>query len=353
MRIGAARVPTGCIAAVVSYPVHRRQGIATALMQDAIDYAQSHQYPLLLLDGIPKFYYRYGYSDVFDLSVQDIDRPAILAQAPSPLHVRPATAEDAEHILTLYDRHFGPLTGSFTRTLELQRHRLQYRSADNPLWMAVDAFGHPQGYLSLHAGTQRFQAQELAANTWSAGLALLQHHAHLLDGPQAPPALRYRIPPTTAILQEMIDILEVPDTSHWREPPEGWAVRSQSYHHRFTGWMARLVSLPMVAHALLPAWQARWRQALAYWSGNISLIIGEDTCTLHIEGTNLHLVDSPIRDATAVKLSPQLFTQLVFGYRSVASTLEQGERARPGEVVAALNVLFPYGHTWIPSSDWF
>jgi hypothetical protein len=109
----------------------------------------------------------------------------------------------------------------------------------------------------------------------------------------------------------------------------------------------------MVAHALLPAWQARWRQALAYWSGNISLIIGEDTCTLHIEGTNLHLVDSPIRDATAVKLSPQLFTQLVFGYRSVDSTLEQGEQARPGEVAAALNVLFPYGHTWIPSSDWF
>ena len=182
MHVGTARLLTGCIGAVVTYPDHRHQGVATALMQDAIDYAQSHDYPLLLLDGIPKFYDRYGYDDVFDVSVQDIDRAAVLAQPPSPLHLRPVTLEDAEHIVTLYNRHFGPLTGSFTRTVEWQHHRLQYRSADNPLWLAVDAAGRPQGYLALQGGAERFQAQELAADTWAAALALLQHHAHLLEG---------------------------------------------------------------------------------------------------------------------------------------------------------------------------
>ena len=54
MHVGTARLLTGCIGAVVTYPEHRHQGVATALMQDAIDYAQSHDYPLLLLDGIPK-----------------------------------------------------------------------------------------------------------------------------------------------------------------------------------------------------------------------------------------------------------------------------------------------------------
>src|SRR5207302_5940939 len=80
LRMGAAQVSTGCISAVVTYPAHRRQGVATALMQDATDYALSHRLALLLLDGIPKFYYRFGYSDVFDQSTQDIDRAAILAQ---------------------------------------------------------------------------------------------------------------------------------------------------------------------------------------------------------------------------------------------------------------------------------
>jgi hypothetical protein len=57
--------------------------------------------------------------------------------------------------------------------------------------------------------------------------------------------------------------------------------------------------------------------------------------------------------ATVVRLSPQRFTQLVFGYRPVALTLQQEAQALPDEVVAVLNVLFPYGHTWIPASDWF
>jgi hypothetical protein len=34
---------------------------------------------LLLLDGIPKFYHRYGYCDVYDLSTLELDRQALLA----------------------------------------------------------------------------------------------------------------------------------------------------------------------------------------------------------------------------------------------------------------------------------
>ena len=153
MRVGAAQLPTGCIGAVVTHPAYRHQGVATALMYDAIDYALSHQHALLLLDGIPKFYHRFGYSDVFDLSILDIERAAILAQPLSTHTVHLATPEDAASVLALYDRHFGPYAGSFTRTLEQQTHRLQHRSSDNPLWVAVDPAGGPQGYISLQGGT--------------------------------------------------------------------------------------------------------------------------------------------------------------------------------------------------------
>jgi GNAT superfamily N-acetyltransferase len=352
MHVGTAQLLTGCIGAVVTYPEHRRQGVATALMQDAIDYAQSHGYPLLLLDGIPKFYDRYVYDDVFDVSVQDIDRAAVLAQPSSPLHLRPVTLEDAEHMVTLYNRHFGPLTGSFTRTVEWQHHRIQYRSADNPLWLAVDAAGRPQGYLALQGSTESLQAQELAADTWAAALALLQHHAHLLESPNAPTVLRYRIPLSAPVLYDMIDALQVPDTSHWRHPPEEWAIRNQTYHHRFAAWMARLVSLPALAQALLPEWQARWQQSLAHWTGTIALMVDADICTLHFDNTELQLIDTPDSSIT-VRLSAQRFIQLVFGYRPVASILRREAQSPPAAAVAVLNVLFPYGQTWIPVSDWF
>src|SRR5438477_2960087 len=124
LRMGAAQLTTGCIGSVVTYPMHRYRGVATALMDDAINYALSHHHALLLLDGIPKFYHRFGYSDVFDQSSQDIDRAAILAQPPSTHTVRPATLADVGSVLALYDRHYGPYTGSFTRTAEQQAHRL-------------------------------------------------------------------------------------------------------------------------------------------------------------------------------------------------------------------------------------
>ena len=57
-------------------------------MHDAIEYAQAHKYSLLLLDGIPNFYHRYGYCDVYDLSTQEINRRAILALPESSYTVR-------------------------------------------------------------------------------------------------------------------------------------------------------------------------------------------------------------------------------------------------------------------------
>lgn len=77
--MGAARLATGCIGGVYTRAEARMQGVATALMNDAIAYALTHEYPLLLLNGIPKFYDRYGFCDVYDLSMQELDRQAILS----------------------------------------------------------------------------------------------------------------------------------------------------------------------------------------------------------------------------------------------------------------------------------
>src|SRR5947209_20016788 len=127
LRMGAANLLTGCIGSVVTHPDHRKKGVASALMRDAIQYAEQHGYALLLLDGIPKFYYRYGYVDMFDLSTVDVDRGAILAQSSQGYPVRPATADDSTHLLALYNRHYGHYTGSFARTQEYQDYLLNNR----------------------------------------------------------------------------------------------------------------------------------------------------------------------------------------------------------------------------------
>ena len=353
LHMGVAQLATGCIGTVMTYPAHRYQGVATALMYDAIDYARAHHHALLLLDGIPKFYHRFGYTDMFDQSVQDIDRAAVLEQPQSTHEVQAATKEDAASVLALYNRHYGPFTGSFMRTIEQQTHRLQHRQSDNPLWLAVHPDGFSEGYLSLRSSADRSQALEMAADNWAAALALLRHHAQLLEGPAAPSTLRYRLPPEAPILQWMIDHLEVLDTSHWKHPADEWVVRSQSFHHRDAGWMARLVNLPTFSQAMLPEWQERWRRSLSHWSGNVLLTVGDESCILHFEGSELRLVNQVIDAVEVIQLTPELFIQVVFGYRPVGWAVHQHRQFVNRDLLPVLNVLFPEGHTWIPASDWF
>lgn len=363
LRVGAARLVTGCIGGVYTRAEARNQGVATALMHDAIAYAQEHEYPLLLLDGIPKFYHRYGYCDVYDFSAHELDRQAILALPASPYTVRLSTSDDAGSLLTLYERQFGSYTGSFERSVEQETHWMHHLEQEK-LLLAIDPAGQVRGYLCLAmtqargsfflAGTQVW---ELAVDDRPAAIALLQYHVQMVNDQEgeATPASLYSMPPTSPVAGWMTEHLEVVDISSWDSPTLGWAVREQTFRHRNAGWMARLVSLSALTQAMLPEWQARWHHSLAHWSGDISLVVDDKAITLRIAGTELHLLDTPGTPANALLLTPQAFTQVVFGYAPIVRVLQQREHSQPlpDDVATVLTILFPTGQTWIPTSDWF
>ena len=352
MRIGAAKLSVGCVAAVITYPSYRHLGVATLMMYDAISYAHSQHYTLLLLDGIPKFYASFGYSDIFDPSIQDIERVALLSLPVHRYTVRPATLEDAGTILALYNQYYGSYTGSFTRTGEQQIHRLRFRSLDNPLMVSIDPEGHTQGYLSLQGETDRSQATEMAANTWFAALALLQYHAQSLDDTVSP-YLHYRLPLDSQLFLWIVDHLEAANTSHWQTTAEEGVVQSRTFYHINAGWMARPVHLSTLLQSLLPEWRRRWQQALSHWSGGISLVISEEVYHLQIEGTELDLVDTPLHQTESVRFSPQAFIQIAFGYRTISWFQNESNQFLQETTLSVLTVLFASSHTWIPSSDWF
>ncbi len=347
LRMGAATISTGCIGMVVTHPAQRQQGVATAMMEDAISFARAHGHALLLLDGIPKFYHRFGYIDVIDIGVIDIKLDAVLAQPPSPYTTRAATVEDAEGVLALYQRHYYACTGSFVRSLEQQRYRLSSR---NQPVLALAPNGEIHGYLSFIEGNI---GHEMAADNWEAMLALLHYHAHLLEGTDATETLIYRLPLDSFMVQMMIEQLEVPETSQWRHPADEWVLKSEEYHHRDAGWMARFVHLPTFMQAMLPELQARWQKGLARWMGVLRLVVGEEVATLHIAGADLRLDDEAGDSAFTVQFTPQAFTQLASGYRAVDWAVRSGQNDLSADVLAVLAVLFPQGHAWIARSDWF
>jgi predicted N-acetyltransferase YhbS len=355
LHIGGANVLVGCIGGVFTRPEYRQLRLATLLMQDTIQFACARNYAMLLLDGIPKFYYRYGYTDIFDVSLQNIVRDALLALPASSYTVRPATVEDAERLLALYNRQYGAYTGSFARSVAVQRHYLQYRfGTQNPWWLAIDADNQPRGYLVLDPSPeQRAMALELAVDDWEATVALLQHHARLVDGPDAPDALRYFLPGDAPVVEWLVDHLDVPDTAEPQHPQQRWSVLDQTYRYRYSAWMARIVHLPSLAQAMLPAWQTRWRRSLAHWAGDIVLAIGEETFALRIEGRNLRLLEQADGSARTISMTPQAFVQVLSGYRSIARVVQQSGQSLDDELRTVLTILFPTGDVWIARSDWF
>ena len=355
MQVGAARLLTCCIGSVVTHAEARLQGVGTALMRDAIAFARSRQNALLLLDGIAHFYHRFGYSDMFDLTEHTINRALVLSLPPSPAMVRLATLDDAPAMLALYQRHYGPYAGSFARTAaEYQRLMAACWSFGAAIALAVDAEGQPCGYLYTYRAPDQPFAFEAAADNWPAALALLQHHAHLLDDLPEPAAeLCWRMPPDALALHLLADHLSVSDTSGWDEPVLGWSVKSQTYQHPDAGWMARIASLQALAQAMLPEWQARWQRSALRWDGALTLAVDGESCALALEGASIHVLDQPPAHAQQVILSQQGLTQLLFSYRPLALVAAQPNHSVPADLVPVLDTLFPPGHTCIAGSDDF
>jgi predicted N-acetyltransferase YhbS len=340
--IGSSRVRVGCIGGVVTRPEYRHRGIAIALMLDALTIARQHHYGLLLLHGIADFYRQLGYMDVFeDLPHQSLERARIPEQSPPGYTVRPATADDAPAVLALYREHYGASLASFApaRTVTRQAHYLQYWPEENIPFLALNGEHRPEGYLMLSRRRGRLYAHEVAADTWPATLALLQYHSRQLDAEAEPPSeLWWPLPLTDLTFHLLAD--HFPLRSEIDSYPDG-------------GWMAQMVSLPLLVQALLPLWNERWQQRQQEWAEQFALTVSDYTIYLELLPGDIQVVESLTDSALQVSLSQQVFMQLFFGFRSITWAVLQPGQSIPGELIPVLNVLFPLGQTWIAGTDGF
>jgi len=214
--LGPARLLTGCISGVVTHLDYRHQGIATALMEDAIRSAESRHNALLFLHGLPGFYDQFGYTDVLeDLPRHIVSRNLILEQPPGAYTVRAAALVDAPALLALYQRHHSSYLGSFapTRTLTDQEHLLcNWIEATEPQSLvALSSTQDLHGYLMFAQRGSQPYIYEVAAETWPAALSLLQAHARLLKVEGEPPqTIWWPLPLASPTFYLLADHLPVP-----------------------------------------------------------------------------------------------------------------------------------------------
>ena len=340
LHMGPARLRIAGIGGVVTHPAYRHQGIARALMRDAITYATRRQLALLLLDGIPNFYAQFGYVNVLDDLTHAIASEEIHAQIPSPYTVRPATLADAPALLALHRRHYGSYPGSFARTQEWQEHLMRHRFmfAEEPPVMVLTPDDEPRGYLFPFQGrTPGYHVLEVATDDWPATLALLQYHAQLVgQRPEPPKEVLWPLPSNSSTLYLLADHV---------------AVRSETHHMVNVGWMARPAHVPTLLQALIPLWQERLRRHTVAWSGMLALEVDNATCRLEVRSGTLRMRESTSAPVDIVRLTARVFLQLLFGYRPLMWAVDQPGQAIPAPLLPLLAILFPQEPAWIAGSN--
>lgn len=344
--LGPARLRIGCLNCVATHPDYRYQGVAHALMYDAIHIAESQHYALLLLDGIANFYHKFGYVDVLEGIPQHfINRQDLPNPLPDMYTVRTATLADAPAFLTCYQRHYSSYLGSFapTRTLQRQEHLLAnwFEATDAQALIALDPEQRLHGYLMVSWKRHRLYTYEAATDTWEATLALLHAHAQLLDvESDSSQELMWPLPPTDPTFYFLAQHLLVRSNLH--SIPHG-------------GWMARPIHLPTLVQSVLPLWQAYWqdRSRLVDWTGTFALTIDDHTSFLQVTPTDIYPVATSSTSTLQVICSPQIFAQLIFGFRPLSWAELQPGQQFPAEIMSVLTTLFPVGQAWIAGSDAF
>ena len=345
----SSRLLTSCIGAVVTHPEYRKQGVAFAMLNDAVSFAQTHQHALLLLDGIPDFYHRFGFVDVLEEFEHSVSRQLIEAQPASLYSIREATLEDAPLILEMYQRHYGSYTGSFERDETYQRHFLRYRSNTTHV-LALDTNNVPRGYMLLFQLQNGYDAFEVATDDWPATLALLQHHLRInVQMNNETHEISWPLPLNSRTFYLLADHIHT---------------ITRISHKPRAGWMARAGNVSVLVEAMIPAWKTHWlhRPHALEWSGMLALSIddtgysGISHFLLGLDATGVYLLDrmtSTTHAAHTIRISQQVFMQLIFGHRPISWASRQEGQHIPETIQPVLDALFPTGNGWLPESDAF
>ena len=104
---------------------------------------------------------------------------------------------------------------------------------------------------------------------------------------------------------------------------------------------------------MLPRWREHWQHSIPAWRGVLTLTVGRDACMLDVGTAGIRLLNRPLAHSHAVNLDPQVFTQLLFGYRPLSWAAGQPNQRIPDYLMPLLHTLFPPGHAWIAGTGGF
>lgn len=332
IRLGEARLKMGGIGWVSTAPEHRRNGVADALLRDALRYMQHHGYHVSMLFGIPNYYTRFGYTTCLaehfvTVPVEDIPRVPIRF-----LRTRPVKAGDVREVQRIHESADRNVACSPLRNAGHIASRWD-RMKDAQVFLTQE--GRVAGYVLPSAGKDVVDIHEISdvdADYRPEMLAWCASHAaqHLYA------SVRFHLPP------------EHPFAVFLRGVPS----KHETRYVRDRDGMMCLVDIGETLENLVPDWESRLREyAVASERTELTLLVDGRPFRVRSNRGAIDIAAVSGRNKFSVT-APEL-VRLITGYDPWEDVYGRERRLIAPATRALFPVLFPKRNPYVHRFDRF
>ncbi|MBM3263899.1 MAG: GNAT family N-acetyltransferase [candidate division Zixibacteria bacterium] len=330
IRIGVARVRSAGVDCVVTDPAYRRRGYMTMTAQAAMTAMPSNGYALSLLNGIPGFYERFGYVNVWPQRHYVVETVHLPAERP-PYALDEFAPAHRDELAALYNAENEDNAGTAVRPT--------YRTFKYPglysgyLWQ--DGDGKPLGYVVAdHEPANEKRTVFTCVDMAGEPEQILRLTGLLARQKNYERVCFERLHPNSRLAR------------HLRR-------RTCLVETRYAAsgdFMAAVVDLSALLTQLAPELSRRLAASpLAGWSGELKLSLANQTSVLSIGASRVSVRPSCVTPHEA--RGDTAMARLIMGADSPEDLVETAEIKTSGDALALLHVLFPARQLQIASVD--
>ncbi len=333
IRIGEARLKMGGVAWVSTAPGHRRRGVATMMMGDALRYMGEHRYHVSMLFGIPDFYRQFGYATALaDYSIT-IDASEAALAAPGPARksrgIKPGDIAAIQKIHAANDQDV-PCSllrdaAHFTNKWE------RLKDAE----VVTDVNGKVVAYARIVGDGDRLSVEEcgvLSMRECAAVMALCAARAR----DRYAGRISFLLPPAHPLARYLLQYTSVHETHLVRE----------------RGGMMAFVNIGETLENMIPEWEGRIIRG-PLRDSRIELTLLVDRVPHRVRAHRGAIDIAQMAGKNKVGLTECDLMQMLTGYRLVDDLLGQRRRLLTEDARALLDAIFPKRDPYVWSLDRF
>lgn len=333
IRIGEARLKMGGIGWVSTAGHFRNKGIASKLIQNAVQYMKANAYHVSMLFGIPNFYHRFGFATTLPEYYINITTKEVLDIQPVPHKVRKIKPGDILLLRKIHNENDEEIACSLIRT---QAHfAVKWIEWENGKTI-MDMNGKILGYfLPRKNDSDTLFIQEIGATDIASSKAVLYAIGKLAEKEKVG-KIQIASPPCHPVARLLIKHYSV----------------QEIHYKRNEGGMMAIVNEEETLESMIPEWEKQIQQkTFVQQDDEVTLLISGVPYCIHYRKGSISIIKKLGRNK--VSMDKVDLAQLLTGYIYVTDILDKKRFSISSDARNFLFVIFPKRFPYVWQIDRF